>query len=122
MGHANIDWADDEDKIKFQVPGDDLRAHCKARADHHKARQEFFKKKSEEFAEEIDNQRNQVNQGAISSGLIFTGTIENNRGNMLSQMRSHEDKKFYFRFCEKYLRKELYELSEDQARRFELIS
>lgn len=126
MGSAQINFDEKPDRtIYFNVPGDELRKHCTGRAEHHKARSEFFADQEKNFETEVKEFAASLppdRQGFLSSGGIVTGTMLTNKERMAQQKAMHDDRRRYFRFCAMYLTKENYDLTENEARHYEFIS
>lgn len=118
MGYVNVE----EHVLLFDITGDELRKHCETRTLHHKERQEFFQAQEKNFEHEVEEFGKSLPAGGFMSGGVMSGTLESNKQRMANQKREHETLKRYFRFCTAHLLQEKYQLTEDQAKRLEMIA
>lgn len=105
----------DNDGIKFDVTGKELRSHCTKRAEYHKGRAKFYAKKFAEFKDEVDELAKQ------DTPKYSNSVTASNKDRMESSMNHHNDRARFFTFAMTHLKRSKYEMAQGELQIFEMV-
>ncbi len=105
----------EENNVRFDVDGEELRKHCQVKAEYHLGRAKFYEEQVKVFKDEAEEIARK------NENMYSNTTALSNKERMEASMKHHADKVRFFKFAADHLKATAYKITRVEAKDFEMI-